>query len=969
MSSSIKRNERDWAGQLISWIKSAIEHGTTVFEDATNDTGIKMESGRTKFPDILLFTDKVSGIIFNGWELKFPDTAVDDVAMLINALEKARKLKSDSFVTWNGAEAVIWRIDTEKYSVDTLTKIKEYPKERSITTRDDLADPIKFAQNELLLKHRANNILHDLEQLFSNGDLKPAINITSNIIGAVRNASNIIIPQFQAAIISRKGADAEFRKEFNQWKIYESSTLKILASSSRRAETIVEEQVLAKFTFYNLIGKTLFYLTLCENLSGELDKIAITDVSNLKSTLFAYFDQAKAIDYQAIFQPYFTDDIDYSATTNSALYNLIRVFTEFDFKILPTAVIGNILENLVPKEEKQKFGQYFTPETLANLVAFPVVKTNQDILFDPTSGTGTFLNAFYRIMAYHGNTNHSDLLNHIWGNDVSHFPAILSVINLYKQDVTQTNNFPRVIRDDFFRLNVADSVNFPDSKDFTKHINLPIPQFDGIASNFPFIQQEDIPNDVLTEFFREEFQIKQQAFLKDNTFKINERSDYFTYCVYNSIRFLKDNGCLSVITSNAWLGKEYGFQFKKFLLDNFHIRYVVKSNAEHWFDDSQVSTIYTVMQRGASDEPTKFVTIDFKLKEHFIQDDIHKQLKQIEDFYAEIDNCDNEYNAKWHKDSTFSDLYINMQDGVTVCVVPKQNLQESINDKENWSKYFLSANLFESFNNSLKQLYPNVIDVFRGERTGWNDMFIISERDVVASGIERKYLIPYVKSPTELEQIEFSQHYKFQLFVCPDPFDEISAGAKSWIKRFENAENKNGKTTIRNACAGHRPYWYSLRPKRANIVTAINPYERFFFTFSRNAFAIDQRLIAMCVQDGYDVELIAALLNSAITFLSLEMRGTARNLGSLDLNANYLKQLRVLNPDLLSVSQKSEILAAFQPLKHRPIGTIFEEVYKIDRINFDKVVLRSFGMNDNLLDSIYSLLTLSVNDRVSKQNK
>ena len=140
---TIKRNERDWAGQLISWIKLAIENRTTVFEDVTNDTGVKLDSGRTKFPDVLLFTDKVSGIIFNGWELKFPDTPVDDNVMLVNALEKAEKLKSNSFVTWNGAEAVIWRINSEDYSLQSLSKIKEYPKERSITTRDDLADPVK----------------------------------------------------------------------------------------------------------------------------------------------------------------------------------------------------------------------------------------------------------------------------------------------------------------------------------------------------------------------------------------------------------------------------------------------------------------------------------------------------------------------------------------------------------------------------------------------------------------------------------------------------------------------------------------------------------------------------------------------------------------------------------------------------------------------------------------------------------
>ena len=965
----MKRNERDWAGQLISWIKSAIENGTTVFQDATNDTGVKMESGRTKFPDILLFSDKISGVIFNGWELKFPDTAVDDAVMLNNALEKAKKLQSGSFVTWNGTQSIIWKINTEDYSIESLIKIKEYPKERTITTRDDLADPTRFIQNEPLLKKRTLEILHDLEQLYLKGTLRPAIDITGNIVNAVRQAADIIIPQFQNAIVSRKGSNARFRKEFNQWKIYESSTLKILAVSSRRTETVIPEQILAKFTFYNLIGKTLFYLTLCENLSGELNNIEIQNSESIKEKLFFYFNKAKAIDYQAIFQPYFTDDIDYSNVVNDTLFKLIQIFTEFDFKLLPTEVIGNILENLVPKEEKQKFGQYFTPSSLANLVAFPTVQTNQDYLFDPTSGTGTFLNSFYKILSYHGNTNHSEILSHIWGNDVSHFPAILSVINLYKQDVTKTDNFPRITRDDFFNLNVGGSVNFPDSRNYKNQIQLQIPHFEAIVSNFPFIQQEDIPNKILSAFFREKFGTQQQAFLKDNTFKINERSDYFTYCVYNSIRFMKDGGFLAAITSNAWLGKEYGFQFKKFLLDNFHIKYIVKSNAEHWFSDSQVSTIYTVLQKGVSDKPTKFITINFKLEEHFIQDNINQQLSQIEEFYAEIDNCTDSRNTKWYKDNTFNDLYKNGRDKIEVCIVPKQKLLESINNKENWIKYFISANLFENFDNCLMQLFPDVVDVFRGERTGWNDMFVIPERNVIDSGIENSFLVPYIKSPTELKKIEFDGNYSFRLFVCQTPIEKIPNGAKTWIRRFENVQNTNATQTIQQACSGHRPYWYSLRPKQASIITAINPFERFFFSFSQTPFTIDQRLIAMKVQDDYNVELVVALLNSAITFLTLEMRGTSRNLGALDLNANYLKQLRILNPDLLSEQQMADILTAFQPLKYREVETIFTEVQRQDRINFDKTILRSFGIDENLLGSIYSLLITSVCDRVSMQDR
>lgn len=965
----IKRNERDWAGQLISWIKSSIDRKTTVFQDATNDTGVKMKSGRTKFPDILLFIDKTSGVIFNGWELKFPDTAVDDAVMLENALEKAQKLHSDSFVTWNGAEAIIWHINDEEYTLDNLSKLKVYPKVSTINSREDLADPVKFAQHEPLLKARTEEILHDLDSLFRNGALKPALDISKNIISAVREASAIIIPQFQEAIILEKGSNRAFRDEFNKWKIYESSTLKILESSSRKKEYVIPEEVLAKFTFYNLIGKTIFYLTLCENLSGELEPVVLDDNKSAKDLLNGYFDEAKKIDYQAIFRPYFTDSIEYSELTDKTIYALLEVLTAFDFKVLPTEVIGHILENLVPDDEKQKFGQYFTNGVLANLVAFPIVKTNKDVLFDPTCGTGTFLNSFYKILQDFGTKEHRELLKQIWGNDVSHFPAILSVINLYKQDVVATDNFPRVMRNDFFNLEVGEKVVFPDSYDHNKHIDVPIPTFDGIASNFPFVQQEDIPNEKLSAYFREQFQSEQQAFLKDNTFKINERADYFTYCIYNADRFLKPDGCLSAITSNAWLGKEYGFQFKKFLLDNFHIRYVVKSNAEHWFKDSQVSTIYFVLDKIQSEEPTKFVTLNRKLNELFVTDSISEQIQQIEEFYSDIDNCSDPHNDLWEKDNFFDDLFKRKDGSLSVCMASKECLLGSLDNKTNWGQFFLSTNLFGSFDNCLTQYHPNIVKVFRGERTGWNPMFVIKGENVKASHINEKYLVPYVKSSSELQQIEFDGDYNFRAFVCQNKINSMDKGTKSWINKFVKALNKNGTQTIPEACAGHRPYWYSLNPKKAHIITAVNPYERFFFSYSKEPFVIDQRLIAMQVQEGYNVELIAALLNSVITFLILEMRGTSRNLGALDLNADFLKQLNILNPNLLSKKDADAIITAFQPLKNRAINSVIDEVTRTDRRNFDTTIMKCFGLDENLLDILYNILITSVRDRVSMSGR
>jgi hypothetical protein len=251
-------------------------------------------------------------------------------------------------------------------------------------------------------------------------------------------------------------------------------------------------------------------------------------------------------------------------------------------------------------------------------------------------------------------------------------------------------------------------------------------------------------------------------------------------------------------------------------------------------------------------------------------------------------------------------------------------------------------------------------------------MFVIPADKAANTGIEERFLIPYVKSPTELETLEFDGNYNYFLFVCNLPETDLRRdfpGAYRWIRRFENATNKNGSKTIQEACAGHRPFWYSLRPKQANIVTAVNPYERFFFSFAEEPFTIDQRLIAMTVNEGQDVELIAALFNSVVTFLSMEMRGTSRNLGALDLNANYFKNLRVLNPDLLNDEQIGNIKNAFQPLKDRPIQTIIEETQRADRINFDTLVLRSFGIDETILQSLYQILCFAVNDRVTMSER
>jgi hypothetical protein len=964
----MKLNERAWAGQIISWIKQSINDSTTIFQDATNDEGLKVASGRTKFPDVLLFTDKISGVVFNGWELKFPDTPADDSEMLENALEKAERLKSNSFVTWNGTEAIIWKINDDNYSLSSLEKLKVYPKEKDITKRNDLADRNNYNKHEAKLQKRLNEILHDLGQLYENGELKNAINISSNIVEAVTQTAMHFVPQLKNEINELKADDKAFRTEFNQWKIIESATLKILSTSSRRVEKVEPEEVLAKFTYYKLIGKVLFYLTLSENLSGKVSKLELKNSKQVQKQLNEFFNQAKKIDYQAVFESDFTDKIPFNETIDELLFILVGVFNEFDFKVLPTEVIGYILENLVPQEEKQKFGQYFTSETLANLVTFSAIKSRNDVVIDPTSGTGTFLNSFYNTLQFFGNKSHQQILNQIWGNDISHFPATLSVISLYKQKVDDTANFPRIIRKDFFTITPSQTIAIPDNKDIDKINQIPIPKFDAVISNFPFIQQEDIPNEILNTQFESEFAKTQTAFLNGSKFDINGKSDYYIYCFYNSLKFLKDNGTLSAITSNAWLGKNYGLQFKKFLLDNFQIKYIVKSNAEHWFKDSKVSTIFITLEKGTSKEPTKFITINEKLETLFKD----KTLQQFEDFYTEVDNCNNSKNTNWNEDEQFKNVFHKTDKSITVSIVEQSHLLKSLASQENWATYFVSQNPLGVFEKKLINPFPSIYDTGRGTRTGWDEMHIISNEENKSLKIEKDFLLPILKTSQELKTIAYSNKSEYNLFVCNEDEKTLKSkfpNAYKHIKKFETTTNKTG-IALPEVLKTRKPFWYSLAPEQsANIFISINPSQRLFFSFSNSPLYLNQRLVAIRVKKK-DIEIVSALLNSIVSLLIVELNGVSRNLGALDLNADFFKtKMKIFDPSLLTDKQKENILGKFETLNKRQIQDYENEYKQKDRIAFDEEILKSYGFKTDTLPQLYSILTETINNRVEMKNR
>ena len=74
----------------------------------------------------------------------------------------------------------------------------------------------------------------------------------------------------------------------------------------------------------------------------------------------------------------------------------------------------------------------------------------------------------------------------------------------------------------------------------------------------------------------------------------------------------------------------------------------------------------------------------------------------------------------------------------------------------------------------------------------------------------------------------------------------------------------------------------------------------------------------------------------------------------------------MINPKLLSSSQKEEILKAFEPLLKRKILPVEQELKQEDRKKFDSIVLKAYGIDgiyNEIKESLLSMMNVRLGAR------
>lgn len=889
-------NERSWAIDLIGHLKHLANLDNRSIKDAGGEQTIKAEGG-SLFPDVLLFGDKATARILQGWELKMPDTGIDDAEFRENAETKARALGLDSFLLWNVSHAHLFVRDPR---TDAYVRSQTWDDLADISTRTSVV------RNRARWEEFAGRIIGYLNDLFDRGTLQGRQFIDAYRSGGVTALIMENAGQVSEALVEASKRNGTLRAEMTLWW------------NRYRAEYAggTMEQVLAQAVISNWIGKILFGHILREKDVRAKRVANISDDTTPAEALIIFRQLSEDCNFWTIF----SDSIGLGTIPNGVwdqLKQFNRLLSDLRVGSVDQAQLSNVLEATVEVAVRKLRGQYPTPIELARLLVNLCVKnTVDDRLLDPCCGSGTIARAAMELKLA-ANIPPERVAATVFAGDQDPQAVQIATFALAKPSLM---NIPlRIYQRDAFTLVPDTAIDFRNPTNgtvFTEELG----QFQAITSNLPFVAQEG-----RTQYGNALDRVV--ATMGEEGERFTRRADVAAYLPFSLHPLLTNGGRLGVIITNAWLGTDWGDAFYNLLGRYYDLKCVVTSGAGRWFQNSEVVTNILIMEKKADPaQPSgeiKFVVLTRPLEELADDEAVKIAAAQIE-------------------------LGQTQNDTMTIRAVSTSDLARFRPLGLGGNAQFVDCDWILSL-----PLTPlkNIFKVRRGERRGMNRLFY----PAAGHGIEQEYIKPLAKSPTDFKRLR-SPALK-EAFSCSRTKDQLEAlghtGALNWLRRFETPEN------IAKLQTGGL-MWYEMKADTlTDLVMFINYGDRLFVgRVDPPAFA-DQRLVRLEPVGDVDIDLSHALLNSTIMMFIIEGMGFGRGLGALDLNKDRIENyMHVLDPTLLDEAGVSSIKSAFAPLLQREILVVADELEQPDRQAFDDAVISAFGLEIDRQRTYDALLAL-----------
>ncbi|MHA2225466.1 MAG: Eco57I restriction-modification methylase domain-containing protein [Candidatus Hodarchaeales archaeon] len=589
-----------------------------------------------------------------------------------------------------------------------------------------------------------------------------------------------------------------------------------------------------------------------------------------------------------------------------------------------------------------------------------------DIL-DPACGSGTFLISIARLMYQIGrfNTNLTKMMVTLWGIELNPEAILVTKLRLTFLKWLEIQNYSSLKNNKAVEIPVQLDFSNIICADFLFH-SFP-KKFDLIIGNPPFVRHEDIGSVHQLEYKKAiQSHIKE---LINGNLVIDRKSDLYIYFCILGLSLLKFKGILAFLTSNAWLEVEYGRSLQNFLLDHqnkincFDIFF--RSGKRLWNQLGINSIILFAEKKDSNNHTfTNGMFIDSKVDFSLISGSSLK-----EGVLSRRDYEDNFYRSE---------------------IVSRRQLKKT----NKWAGTFIRTSRTER--KILKKIssrgvpLSSLADVRFGLKTGANDFFhiqIVGEKTTHDNTVrfknrmgyegtmEKKYLIPLLKSPTHVRGFVVSSSYKFKLwlFQCREDQSQLQ-GSEAW-KYIEWGESipimikqgRHGGNIVKgfpslHSVRTHEP-WYSLPIYQAPNLLWTKSYHDKPGCFLNYANSIpDQRFYSINVKENKYIPIIFTYLNSSLVWAQMEAHGnTNMGYGVLDTNVYWLKSLKI---PIEAIKSEKELFHLMKGLKKE------EPRYKIIKLpqiqhEIDEFYTKILGLSNNSLKNLHSYNFRLLSNRIT----
>ena len=955
--------------RIVEWINRIIEEEKLPFDRADAQIEIRLPDGsKRKFPDIIIWQERLRKPVCLV-ELKQPSWSPTDWYLISDAQSKSyiASPQVPYFATCNVNELVLWKTFEEEALSWEERRKGIYHLARIKHLRE-----IDYPQVETKFRENLRKFLRDLVEIYIEKKVLPTVPIDEFFIYSLRTVVDSLYFPITIEIEKLFKKDVEFKKGLIKW---------FVSQGWNAPSTNEDFEKVARQFLYLLMNKVMFYNTLrkVKQIKPLHIPETIKDGKRLKQELQKYFDAAKEAtqDYETIFGFDFLEKIPLPNDVISSLISFINGFSRYDFTKLGYKDLGHVFDRLIPEDERHTLGQYYTNPDVVDVINTFCIRDADEKVADFGCGAGTFLvRAYARIKYLNPSKTHGEILKQIIGTDISKFAAHLSMINLASRDLSRVENYPLVLCKDFFDILASKSVRWPKTSRESietlsgkkEKVKLP-PELDVVVGNPPYTRQEEL------ETYVQDYKEKLQKVLVNDwgkKIKLGLRVGLHGYFFFHGLRFLRNGGRFGYITSNSWLDVDYGKYFQKFFLNNCKIVAIIEPK-ERVFPDADINTVITILERCDNKEEreknlVKFVRLKVSLTELIPESEDRKRFRIIEKLVKQVEAT--------------NELYEDNK--LRIYPVSQNELwSEGYDEEKNqyvgskWGRYLRAPEVFYTILKKGEDLFvplKEIAKVRRGYIPWPYEFYVLKEEESKKWGIEKRYLKPVFRSPRESDQILLDNVQKFTNRILLVHADKKKLKLSRVLKYINFGERKGYSKKIL------KERWYDLgRRKPCDIIWIRTPYNKHCVHLNKiGLYVIDH----VEITPKEDPEFYCALLNSTLYMLFREGGIYGRStlgLGTLKTEVMDVKQLPIINKDMLKPKIVQRVKTSFYNIYKRPIGSVFEEIgadspeevsldkVKLDRRELDKIVMGEIlGLTEEEQLEVYKAVIKLVKDRIER---